>query len=424
MGQDSNKERNTEQKKEEYIFINETIKKRPTEKRKLCRIAAFAGCGMVLGGCAMAAWGGIIPSFARREGEQEKIVLTMSPSERETETTSEEQTAQSTDTQQKKSPLEIYEDTYKEVLKVAQQPQKALVTVTGITDNENILDNSYVSGEDSEGIIFLETDTFLYILTYEDELEDLQKLQITFTNGAMVNGELCMGDEETGLAVATVKKSELSEEILQDIYVANLEAEEGLEQSDMVIVIGAPAGDDDAVIYGMITSTSGKLQTSDNEYSVLATDIYGSTNGNGVLLDCDGNVAGIIMKEDKTDSRMIHALEVSQILPLVERLSNGEKEKYTGIYGISIGQAKCRQLGIENGLYVDSIAAHSPAMTAGVQNGDIISKVDGQVMEDMQSYHTYLQTKKAGEKITLTILRKDTSGKYAEMDFKVKIEER
>ncbi len=40
----------------------------------------------------------------------------------------------------------------------------------------------------------------------------------------------------------------------------------------------------------------------------------------------------------------------------------------------------------------------SPAMKAGIQCGDIISKIDGNAIESMQSYYTYLQTKKAGRK--------------------------
>ena len=87
------------------------------------------------------------------------------------------------------------------------------------------------------------------------------------------------------------------------------------------------------------------------------------------------------------------------MLPLVERLSNGETSRYTGIYGKEIDQAQCRHLGIGQGLYVERTENASPAMKAGIQSGDIISKIDGNLTESMQSYYTYLQTKKAGEKI-------------------------
>ena len=55
---------------------------------------------------------------------------------------------------------------------------------------------------------------------------------------------------------------------------------------------------------------------------------------------------------------------------------------------------------------------------------DIISKIDGTPTESMQSYYTYLQTKKQGENLTITVLRKNSDGEYAEKDYKVTVGER
>ena len=136
------------------------------------------------------------------------------------------------------------------------------------------------------------------------------------------------------------------------------------------------------------------------------------------------DVTGMILKESESDGDNIHAIAVSQILPLVERLANGEKARYTGIYGTEIDQAQCRHLGIGQGLYIERTEKDSPAMKAGLQSGDIISKIDGNLTESMQSYYTYLQTKKAGEKITVTVLRKNSKGDYVEKDYQVLVEER
>lgn len=49
-----------------------------------------------------------------------------------------------------------------------------------------MLNNSYLQQEDTEGLVFLETETQFYILTYEEELENLQELQVTFADGSTV----------------------------------------------------------------------------------------------------------------------------------------------------------------------------------------------------------------------------------------------
>ena len=53
-----------------------------------------------------------------------------------------------------------------------------------------------------------------------------------------------------------------------------------------------------------------------------------------------------------------------------------------------------------------------------------MSKIDGTPTESMQSYYTYLQTKKQGENLTITVLRKNSDGEYAEKDYKVTVGER
>ena len=426
MRQDMDRRENTQ----EYQFIQETIKKQPTDRRKMaCRLLTIAGCGVLFGGCAAATFAGMVPVLTdREENIQQKIELADSGTMEKTEAVSEEKTVETENTvpdvQEEKSPLALYGETYKEVLKIAQESQKSLVTVCGISQDENLLDNSYMQQGDSEGLIFLETDTQFYILTYEEELENLHELQITFADGTTVSGEICKGDEDTELAVATGKMSLLDENTIEEIKVSDLTDTQSPSQSDLVIAIGSPAGDSDAVVYGMVTSVSEKLSAADTEYEVLSTDMQGSEDGSGILLDTSGNVTGMILKGRDSDGDNIHALSISQILPLVERLSNGEKSRYTGIYGKEIDQAQCRHLGIGQGLYVERTENASPAMKAGIQSGDIISKIDGNLTESMQSYYTYLQTKKAGEKITVTALRKNSGGDYVEKDYTVTIEER
>lgn len=404
---------------QEYQFIKETVKKQPKENGSLLRrLLMIAGCGVLFGGCAAVTFASVFPVMAdREENTQQKIELTGSDV---AETISEEQATEresvaSVSEKEEKSLLAMRQEVYREVLKVSQKSRKSLVNVRGISKDEDLLNNSYLQQEDTEGLVFLETETQFYILTYEEELENLQELQVTFADGSTVQGEICRGDADSGFAVATVRKNLLNDSTREGIVVSDLTDTKKLGQSDIVIAIGSPAGDSDAVVYGMITSVSEKLSVADTEYNVLATD---------VLLDSDGNVAGMILKKNENDGDNIHAVSISQILPLVEHLANKETIRYTGIYGTEITQAQCRKLGIDQGLYVERTQEESPAMKAGIQCGDIISKIDGTPTESMQSYYTYLQTKKQGENLTITVLRKNSDGEYAEKDYKVTVGER
>ena len=384
---------------QEYQFIKETVKKQPKENGSLLRrLLMIAGCGVLFGGCAAVTFASVFPVMAdREENTQQKIELTGSDV---AETISEEQATER-----------------ESVASVSEQEEKSLLAMRQEMYRE-------VQQEDTEGLVFLETETQFYILTYEEEMENLQELQVTFADGSTVQGEICRGDADSGFAVATVRKNLLNDSTREGIVVSDLTDTKKLGQSDIVIAIGSPAGDSDAVVYGMITSVSEKLSVADTEYNVLATDVQGNEDGSGVLLDSDGNVAGMILKKNENDGDNIHAVSISQILPLIEHLANKETIRYTGIYGTEITQAQCRKLGIDQGLYVERTQEESPAMKAGIQCGDIISKIDGTPTESMQSYYTYLQTKKQGENLTITVLRKNSDGEYAEKDYKVTVGER
>lgn len=72
-----------------------------------------------------------------------------------------------------------------------------------------------------------------------------------------------------------MRKNLLNDSTREGIVVSDLTDTKKLGQSDIVIAIGSPAGDSDAVVYGMITSVSEKLSVADTEYNVLATDVQG-----------------------------------------------------------------------------------------------------------------------------------------------------
>ncbi|MDO4274604.1 MAG: S1C family serine protease [Eubacteriales bacterium] len=419
---------------QDYHFIKETIKRKPVDKRALAgRIAAIIGGGVLFGICAAAAIASTAPALLQRfgteAGQQGDVKLTTPPPEMNQAAAPTGQaepaaTPALQDTAASLTPLDDYEEIYSEVLKVSEEPRKALVTVSGITGDANLLDNSFLRCGSSEGIIFLENNSNLYILTYEDGLREANRLQVTFSDGTTADAQLCKADDDTGIAVVRVPVSSLDSNTRDSISVAMLGNSYSLLQAKPVIAIGSPAGDRDAVVYGMVTSVSGRLTVSDAEYNLMATDMQGSPDGSGILLDTAGKVIGFIVKQEAETTNIIRALSISQLRPLIEMLSNSEPVKYLGIHGISITDTQAVTRGIPKGIFVDSVDSDSPAMVAGIQNGDIIRALNGNTLKNMQSYTTRLQKLETGERVTITIARKSADDLYVEMDFQVTIEER
>ncbi|MDA6987421.1 hypothetical protein OSM86_26030, partial [Escherichia coli] len=60
------------------------------------------------------------------------------------------------------------------------------------------------------------------------------------------------------------------------------------------MAVGSPVGYSDSIAYGVVTSVTNKISALDNEYNLLTTDILGSTDGSGILVNLDGEIVGII----------------------------------------------------------------------------------------------------------------------------------
>lgn len=429
---------------ENYHFIKETIKEKPYGKNLvLKKAAAYAAGGMVFGVCAVFTFVALFPWVVEMSGSsrQKKVDVELSESsgiavpDNLTDSSAVISadgdldgtivSAEDTVGQDVFPPLEEYEKIYESVLEIAEEPRKALVRVSGVSEDENLLDHSFLHYGEEEGILFVDNGLDLYVLTGSKEIEGAEQIQVTFFNGAFAMGEMCGMDDRTELAVVRIPKNRLDKEVLEEISIASLGDTDEQFLAKPVIAIGRLMEEYDGVMYGMVTSVSGRISVPDGEYRQIITDMQGSSESDGVLLDISGNVIGIIMQEDEQDVHIIKAVSVAQLQPLIEILCNNESINYLGICGTSISEGQAESLGVPMGIYVDNVETDSPAMIAGIQSGDIITGFEGETITDMQAYMEALQSKRAGQKAEVSLVRRSAAdGGYGEMDFELIIEER
>jgi S1-C subfamily serine protease len=184
-----------------------------------------------------------------------------------------------------------------------------------------------------------------------------------------------------------------------------------------VIAVGAPVGEPDSFGYGTVLSTSGVKTVTDGEYSLFTTDISGSSNGSGILINLDGEVVGFIMQQfAQNDSGSITAVPISPLKSLIELLSNRKPLPYAGIEGQDVSQAVSKETDMPEGIYVTSVAADSPALTAGLMPGDIIVSVDESKTITLRLLHDRLMSKTPGDTMKIGIKRLGADG-YVDFTF-------
>ena len=299
-----------------------------------------------------------------------------------------------------------------------------MVTVIGNKNDENWFLTPYE--ERLSGVLVAESGQNYYVLTEYRIVEDVDRIQVVFCDGTVTDAIFQKSDKNTGCAVLKISKSSLDIQTKEKIAVAPLGESYNVQPGEPVLAIGSPMGYSDSVGYGIVTSISDKVSRVDVQYGLLTTDITGSSKGSGVILDLEGEIVGIIAQNfaEEEHKSLITGLQISQIKDLIQTLSDETKEMvYLGITGADITAEISEKKGIPVGVFVEQVEVDSPAMQVGIQNGDVITELNGETVETVKGYGQQLKSCRPGETVKVKAMRQGVEG-YVEVSFDVTLKTR
>lgn len=320
-----------------------------------------------------------------------------------------------------------YRQMYAALSEYTKSLQKCMVTITGITSRKDWFDDVNESANKSAGVIIYNNTKELLILTDFKPLERAQRLNVTFCNGAETTAELKRKDPSTHLAVVSVPIEVLPGGFLDEVIA--IARQGSSNQSNLVgtpvIALGSPMGTMNSAGYGVITATTGQASDSDANYKLLQTDISGSPLASGVLFNLYGQVVGVITSEHSTIGmeNLITAYGITDMKKRMEKLSNDQPFAYLGIYGTSVNVSIHEELNVPYGAYVRDVVFDSPAMRAGILQGDLIVKMDETEISNFSDYMSAIYKRNPDETVRVTILRQ-TGNDYKEMNMNIILGER
>lgn len=446
----------------DFEFLQEKIKERPIDKKKLLqRTLITASMALLFGLVACLTFlllEPVLNNWLYPEEEPELVTFpqekdemlpedmlteneTVSLSEEETESTNittetalagnpeeavQDETEEGAEGEiQTEDPAQMYLTEYlamhESLYQVYQQVAPSIVTVTGVKSDVDWFNNTYQSEGDAAGVIIANNNKELLILAPKLPLDKAESILVTFCNGVSADGSIKKYDVNTNLAVIAVDLKYLRTTTLDYVTVATLgsSVDSGLTGS-MVIAVGNIQGYKDSVCYGMITSTGNPVILADNQYKLLTTDIYASQTPSGILLNTQGQVIGIIDNTyNHTDTKnLLSAIGISELKGMIARLSNGMDVPYVGIHAQDITGNIRTELGLPQGAYISDIEMDSPAMMNGIQKGDIIIQVGSAEIRNAADYMNSIRTCSVESNVDITILRASQDD-YEQMEFTV-----
>lgn len=192
-------------------------------------------------------------------------------------------------------PLKPYQTQYEELYKVYREMESSMVTVTAAHSDVDWFNNTYQSEGTTAGVIIANNNRELLILSRKSSLNDAETIRVSFCDGMEVDAVIKQYDKNTDLAVLAVDLKLIAADTLTSVTVAALGSSisSGMTGTP-VIAIGNLFGYKDNVCYGMITSKGNPVTMADSEYKLMTTDIYAGTNPSGILVNMEREVIGII----------------------------------------------------------------------------------------------------------------------------------
>ncbi len=420
---------------QDFEYIKEKMKERPINKKKLMRRTVItASMAVIFGVLACFTFFLLEPVFSNFLSPKEQPQLVEIPEDTD-EMLPEDMMIEENNTpvqsiiyvnksQTEGEELEEYRTLYIKMHELVDSTQKSMVTVTGVSLDVDWFNNPYENKGQTSGMLIANNEQELLILVNESILDKAEDIHVTFYDGTVASAQLKETDSNTGLAVIGVTLDQISQSTMDTISVAQLgSSRPNSLLATTVIALGRPYGTTESVAYGMITSKGTVLNLTDYNYELLTTDIYGSENATGVLINLSGEVIGIInQKHNKDDLKnLISAIGISQLKQTIERMSNGRKETYLGIIGTDVTSEANQTLGVPMGAYVTAITMDSPAMRAGIQSGDVITKIDDSDILSFGGFMDFIMKKNPGDSITVVIKRQGKE-EYREISLPIILE--
>lgn len=289
------------------------------------------------------------------------------------------------------------------------------------------------------GVIIGENDTELLIATNNHVVEGASSLSVGFIDESTVSAEIKGTDAENDLAVISVKLSDISTDTMNQIKIASIGDSDELQLGEQVVAIGNALGYGQSVTSGYVSALNRDLSLTDesgntiNSTGLIQTDAaINPGNSGGALLNMNGELIGINEAKSGTTSsgttvdNIGFAIPINKAQESLQNLMNQEtREKvsedqasYIGIQGASVSSDEQEKFSIPAGVVVASVVEDGPAAQAGIQEGDIITELDGRSVSSIEGLQDTLQYYAAGETVDIVVQRAD-SGSYQEQTLSI-----
>lgn len=289
---------------------------------------------------------------------------------------------------------------------IVQAVKKASPSVVGITNKIYVRDNYdqrvMVERGVGSGVII---DANGYIATNNHVVEGAQEIVVSLADGKVVTGTVVGADPATDLAVVKVEMTGLPAIVFGD--------SDTLMVGEPAIAIGNPLGLElrGSVTAGVISALNRNLEVGDRKFKLIQTDAaINPGNSGGALINAEGEMVGInsIKIAASGVEGIGFAIPINAARPIFQSLIEKGKviRAYLGVGLVdrSLAERNGYRAQFDRGILVVRVEKNGPAYHAGIQEGDIILKINGTDVNSIADLRSILENIPIGNTLSVVII--------------------
>jgi serine protease Do len=242
-----------------------------------------------------------------------------------------------------------------------------------------------------------------YVMTNAHVVDGADEVLVTLTDKREFKAKIIGADKRSDVAVVKIDATGLPAIKVGDVS--------RLKVGEWVMAIGSPFGLENSVTAGIV---SAKQRETGDYLAFIQTDVaINPGNSGGPLINMRGEVVGVnsqIYSRSGGFQGISFAIPMDEAIRVSDQLrSNGRVVR--GRIGVQIepvtkDMAESSGLGKTAGALIRGVETGSPADKAGMQAGDIITKVDGKAIEKSVDLQRFIGNTAPGSKSNVTVFRK------------------
>ena len=312
---------------------------------------------------------------------------------------------------------------YKVLANLTNDLDSCVTAIHSIKNEKDWFDNLIESGHYYSGLVIAKTENEVLVLCPVQAIDAADTINVSFKNNYSKQATVKSADGHIGLAILSVDTSDADSGIKEGIEVIALGNSYLVSRGDIALAIGSPTGFNYSTGYGWVSYISKDVSIVDSSAMFMHTSLALDNAKGSFLVNTSGELIGIATSAYPSESSTGVVIGISDLKARLEYMINAMPAAYIGIKPIDIN-AKAKESGVPEGIYVTEVVADSPAYISGIQVGDVISEIDGVKVSSTAAYKEVIDKLTVGKEINIKLYRDNGKNEYSQLDINLTVASR